>query len=355
MCARFVIIGLLLLGLFMPAIPAAADRAAGTPHVFAETGHTLAYSFRMFWDAHGGLPMFGFPLTEVFLEAGKPVQYFERARLEWHGDQARVLAGHLGRWAAQRSAEQAAFAPAASRAMDGHDYFAETGHTLGGSFQQFWHAGGGLMVFGFPLSEEFREVNQDDGRDYLVQYFERARFEWHPDLAPPYHVQLGQLGRHYLAMERPAPTWALAPVTGPEQAWDGVRPTRVRMPRIALDTEIIEDGVSLQGWNVPRYTAAHYWPIAGVPWARGNIVLAGHVGYRDTIFNHLPDAAVGDEVVLSVGATERRYRVVDMLTVLPDDAWVMAPTREELLTLITCVPIGVYSHRLIVRAVPVAS
>jgi LPXTG-site transpeptidase (sortase) family protein len=43
-----------------------------------------------------------------------------------------------------------------------------------------------------------------------------------------------------------------------------------------------------------------------------------------------------------------------VLTVLPDETWVLAPTSRETLTLITCVPIGVYSHRLIVRAAPVA-
>ncbi len=58
--------------------------------------------------------------------------------------------------------------------------------------------------------------------------------------------------------------------------------------------------------------------------------------------------------MLSIGETERRYRVTELLTVLPSDSWVMAPTRDETLTLITCVPIGVYSHRLIVRAVPIA-
>lgn len=354
MRARWVISGLLLLGLCLSSTSAAADDAAGAPRMFVETGHTVAYAFRVFWEANGGLPMLGYPLTEVFWEAGRPVQYFERARLEWHGDQALVLAGHLGRWAAQRSADHPAFAPVAGSATEGSEYFAETGHTLGGAFQQFWHANGGLVVFGYPVSEEFGEHNREDGRDYVVQYFERARFEWRPDLPPQQQVQLGHLGRQYLQTESPAPEWALEPIRGPESAWDGVRPTHIRMPRIELDTEIVEGGVSLLGWEVPRYTAVHYWPIAGVPWGQGNIVIAGHVGYRDTIFSQLPAAVPGDEVVVSVGAAERRYRVVEMLTVLPHDSWVMAPTREELLTLITCVPPGVYSHRLIVRAAPVA-
>lgn len=350
MFARLLLLGLLLLGLFISPKPTVADSAASAPRLFAETGHTLAYNFRLFWEANGGLSILGLPLTEVFLEAGQPVQYFERARLEWHGDQGLVLAGHLGRWAAQHYGGHPSFASVPRSITEGHDYFAETGHTLGGGFQQFWHANGGLVTFGLPLSEDFSEVNQEDGREYIVQYFERTRLEWHPDLPADYRVQLGHLGRQYLQTEHPAPEWVLAPVSEPDRAWNGVRPTRIRIPRIDLDTEIVEDGFSLRGWNVPRYTAAHYWPIAGFPGAQGNIVIAGHVGYRDTIFNHLPDATLGDDIVLSVDEAERRYRVIEILTVLPNDSWIMGPTQEELLTLITCVPVGVYTHRLIVRA-----
>src|SRR5687767_15081052 len=66
--------------------PASANTQAGTPVLFTETGHTLAYNFREFWSSRGGLPTFGYPLTEVFVEDGRPVQYFERARLEWHAN-----------------------------------------------------------------------------------------------------------------------------------------------------------------------------------------------------------------------------------------------------------------------------
>ncbi len=344
----------LLMAMLAPSHLTGAETVAGKPILFDETGHTLAYNFRLFWSRHGALPIFGYPLTEVFIEQGQPVQYLERARLEWHADMGMVLAGHLGRWAAERSAGHPAFAAVTAANEEGLDYVVETRHTLGGIFKQFWHANGGLPAFGFPLSEEFQEVNREDGQTYIVQYFERARFEWHPSLLPEHQVQLGHLGRQYLQSEQPAPEWARAPAAGAEDAWNGVRPTRIVMPQIDLDTEIVEGGFSLAGWDVARYTAIHYWPVAGFPGTPGNITIAGHVGYRDTIFNHLPSAVVGDEVVLSIGETKRRYRVTELLTVLPSDSWIMAATRDETLTLITCVPIGVYSHRLIVRAVPVA-
>ena len=50
-------------------------------------------------------------------------------------------------------------------------YFPETGHHLGGEFLQAWLTRGGLMVFGYPISEPFTQ----DG--LVVHYFERARFE----------------------------------------------------------------------------------------------------------------------------------------------------------------------------------
>lgn len=87
----------LLVVLALSPLSVAANTIAGTPILFRETGHTLAYAFREFYDRQGGLPIFGYPLTEVFIEDGRPVQYFERARFEWHAELALVQVGHLGR------------------------------------------------------------------------------------------------------------------------------------------------------------------------------------------------------------------------------------------------------------------
>jgi len=70
-------------------------------------------------------------------------------------------------------------------------YYAQTGHSLGGSFRQYWNSNGGLTIFGYPISEEI----QENGR--TVQYFERSRFE----LAPGGSVQLGHVGREALAKQ----------------------------------------------------------------------------------------------------------------------------------------------------------
>jgi hypothetical protein len=50
-------------------------------------------------------------------------------------------------------------------------------------------------VFGFPITEEIKEINPVDGKEYTVQYFERNRFEYHPEFAGTSdEVQLGLLG-----------------------------------------------------------------------------------------------------------------------------------------------------------------
>ncbi|MFN8512032.1 MAG: hypothetical protein U0841_05485 [Chloroflexia bacterium] len=74
-------------------------------------------------------------------------------------------------------------------------YFTETQHTLGGAILRYWNNFGGLAQFGYPLTEPYTEVSETDGKDYVVQYFERARFELHPENAgTDYEVLLGHLG-----------------------------------------------------------------------------------------------------------------------------------------------------------------
>lgn len=95
------------------------------------------------------------------------------------------------------------FAPVGAPAA-GARYFRETGHTLSGEFRVYWERHGGLPIFGLPISEPFVERGED-GRDYLVQYFERHRFEYHPELKPPYNVLLSRLGA--TTIERSGRNW----------------------------------------------------------------------------------------------------------------------------------------------------
>jgi hypothetical protein len=68
------------------------------------------------------------------------------------------------------------------------------GKHLGGGFRRFWETHGGVEVFGYPITEEMEEGG------ITVQYFERARFEWRPDIgkAEDWHVVLGRVGAELL-------------------------------------------------------------------------------------------------------------------------------------------------------------
>ncbi len=175
---------------------------AALGQVFVMPDHTTRFvgeRFFAYWRLHGGLALNGYPLTDERneqVEDGRTymVQYFERARMEYHPEHAgtpyAVLLGQFGRH----------FHPADPPAAPSPDarYFAEMGHNLRAGFRAYWEANGELAQFGHPLSEEVTE-QLEDGRTYTVQYFERARMEYHPEHAgTPYEVLLGQFGRRIL-------------------------------------------------------------------------------------------------------------------------------------------------------------
>ena len=94
-------------------------------------------------------------------------------------------------------------------AQQDNQCFAETGQCVGARFLAYWRSQGldlgeqgisareSLALFGYPLSPEFTQT-LEDGQRYTVQYFERARFELHPENKAPYDVLLGQFGRRAL-------------------------------------------------------------------------------------------------------------------------------------------------------------
>lgn len=61
-----------------------------------------------------------------------------------------------------------------------------------GRFLEYWEQNGGLPVFGYPITAATTEQTAEGS--FLTQYFERNRFELHPEKARPYDVLLGRLG-----------------------------------------------------------------------------------------------------------------------------------------------------------------
>lgn len=84
--------------------------------------------------------------------------------------------------------------------------------------------------------------------------------------------------------------------------------------------------------------------------AQGNIAIAGH---RDGFFRVLRDLEPGDRLILSSAGGQRTFEVVGTRVVEPRDVWVLEPTPQTTLTLITCYPfyhVGNAPNRYIVRA-----
>ncbi|MDI3341123.1 MAG: beta-galactosidase [Sphaerobacter sp.] len=123
-------------------VAAAPDRHCT---VFAATGHRLCGGFRVYWQTRGGLAVFGYPISEEFTENGRTVQYFERARFEWHpehrGTPHEVLLGHLGRQAlAARPVPPLAVTPEARAAGPAAPLGPQPliNHPVGCAFNVFW-------------------------------------------------------------------------------------------------------------------------------------------------------------------------------------------------------------------------
>jgi N-acetylneuraminic acid mutarotase len=167
------------------------------PECFPQTGQCMGELFAAYWHAHGGLAINGYPISGEFqekLEDGQTytVQYFERVRMEFHVRNAPPFDVLLGQFGRRIHPADPPMPP-----QPGAAYFAPTGHNVSGAFLAYWQAHGGLAQFGYPISEPFRE-QVEDGHTYTVQYFERARFEQHPENRPPYDVLLGLFGRRML-------------------------------------------------------------------------------------------------------------------------------------------------------------
>ena len=206
------LVGVVVVALAAMLIPIAMVGAEPPKTVyFPQTGHHVGEPFLKYWRAHGGLAVYGYPITEAFQEKsdldGKTytVQYFERARLESHPENAApwdIILGQLGRHNADKIKSNPAMNPITEAQVPaGAKYFPETKHSVGNAFLTYYNKNGALDQFGYPLSEEFQEKSPVDGKTYTVQYFERNRFEYHPENQEPYTVLLGLLGSQ-LAQEK---------------------------------------------------------------------------------------------------------------------------------------------------------
>lgn len=213
---RRLVVPLLFLGMLALTLPMHQPQHAQAQQgeaCFQETGFCVSGRIREFWEQNNGLVIFGFPISEQreALIDGQPrqVQWFERARLELHPENPAPFDVLLGRIGVERLEQQQRDWMQFPRSQPNPDcrYFEQTGHNVCFEFLRTWETLGievdgapgtsdvdSLALFGLPLSDEQTEV-LPNGEEYLVQWFERARLELHPENDPPNDILFGLLGR----------------------------------------------------------------------------------------------------------------------------------------------------------------
>ncbi len=197
---------LLTVGLLTPRQAA----AQGGPLCFDVPGITecIEGRFHKYWAQNGGLQVFGYPIDSERQVDGRVTQWLERARFELYPENPapyNVLLGRLGVEALERQGHAWQNFPRAT--PDAPHYFQQTGHAIAHPpFWQYWSSHGlefdgqrgastaeSLALFGYPISEAQMERNSS-GAVVLTQWFERARFEYHPNNPVAFQVLLGRLG-----------------------------------------------------------------------------------------------------------------------------------------------------------------
>ncbi len=159
--------------------------------------------------------------------------------------------------------------------------------------------------------------------------------------APPVGDGLPQpVPEHLRNWITPQPTAAIAIPTPESQP-----PTRIVIPKIGLDAPVLEG----DDWEALKKGAGHHIGTAN-PGERGNVYISAHNDIYGQIFRRLEELDLGDEVVIYAGATSYRYIVREKRIVEPMDVSVMYPTTEPILSLQTCYPYMVDTHRLVVIA-----
>ncbi|MBA3945830.1 MAG: cellulase family glycosylhydrolase [Herpetosiphonaceae bacterium] len=257
---RLLTLAMVLVVLFIP-LQTHPVAAAPTPLCFNVSAivNCVDPQFRPYWEANGGLPVFGYPLTPAQPQQTADglwmTQHFERNRLELHPDAPepfKVEIGRLGADALQqvgRDWHQAA----TGSPQNGCRYFAETKHTVCEPFLSYWRTHGldlgdagvsdreALALWGLPLTEARRERNSS-GDEVVTQWFERARFEDHGAAG----VLLGRLG---------AEVDAKPSIPAPAAGWVQVQGNQL---------VVAGQPVHLKGVNY--YPALHPWAFMWTQW-----------------------------------------------------------------------------------------
>jgi hypothetical protein len=194
---------------------------SGGEEYFNETGHWLKGEFlAKYYSAPDPILLYGYPTTSAFLSptTNLMVQYFQKARFELHPEARegqRVQLSLLGEYLYVRSEPAREINQSATCRYFSNDL------KVCYDFLKFYDDHGGEAQFGLPVS------NLERRNGVIVQHFQYARFEWHPEFQPGQRVWLSLLGYEYFYKIGENPNYLKAE-PNPESAIQGVLALKMR-------------------------------------------------------------------------------------------------------------------------------
>jgi sortase A len=156
-------------------------------------------------------------------------------------------------------------------------------------------------------------------------------------------------------LQSPSTASASALESSPEVSAAPVQNTQVAEPKGTIGIMMIPK-ISLKvavsegtDQSILKYAVGHFKGTAS-PGEIGNSSFAGHRSYAyNEFFNRLDEMTIGDEIIVRTKKGEFKYKVYEKKVVLPTEVSVLNPTKDATITLVTCTPIRVATHRLIIK------
>lgn len=124
----------------------------------------------------------------------------------------------------------------------------------------------------------------------------------------------------------------------------------IRIPAIAVDHPIVQgdDWEDLKHGVGQRHGSAN-------PGESANLVLSAHNDIYGQIFRHLDKLKLGDEITILTASKQYIYLVEEILILKPNQISVLEPGEDPIVTLISCYPYMINTHRIVVRALLVVN
>lgn len=156
-----------------------------------------------------------------------------------------------------------------------------------------------------------------------------------PGGAAPIEASIPEHLRPLVEVPSPVPLPTVEPQ--PEQ------PVRIVIPSINVDAPVVQG----DDWETLKLGVGHHLGSAN-PGERSNMVLSAHNDIYGEIFRYLPDLELEDEIIVHTMTRTYRYVVKARRIIAPTQVEVMDPTREPVVTLISCYPYLIDTQRIVV-------